>query len=113
MCTQIENTARRDQNIARQNAEYAYRNRRWTYTDIYDAYSRPSREKIRAWEYCQTLCADVGGWDLIISSRNTFRFSAVFKFEDPETGALCYGYITADYNRYCYADAAVKPRKAA
>ena len=110
---QIENTTRRNQNIARQNAEYAYNNRRWTYNDIYDAYGRPSREKIRAWEYCKNACDEVGGWDLIISSKNTFRFSACFKFEDPDNGELCYGYITAEYDRYCYADSTVKATKKA
>ena len=111
MCEQINNTSRRNQNIARQMAEYAYNNRRWTYTDIYQAYGRPSVEKTRAWEYCKNLCEEVNGFDLIISSKNTFKFSACFKFY--ADGELCYGYITADYDRYCYADASVKPAKAA
>ena len=108
---QIENTTRKNQNYARTMAEYAYNNRRWTYNDIYDAYRTPSREKVRAWEYCKNACAEVGGYDLIISSKNIFRFSACFKFDDPETGALCYCYITADYDRYCYADPAIKAAK--
>lgn len=102
MNQQIMNTTIRNQNVARQNVEFAYNNRSWTYNDIYQAYGRPSTEKVRAWEYCKRACKEVNGYDLIISSKNTFRFSACFKFE--ADGELCYGYITADYDRYCYAD---------
>ena len=101
MCKQIENTTKRNQTIARNAAEYAYNNPRWTYNDIYSAYDRPSREKVQAWEYCKNVCNEVGGYDLVISSKNTFRFSAVFKFI--ADGKPAYGYITADYDRYCYA----------
>jgi len=101
MCKQIENTSKRDQRIARETAEYAYNNRRWTYDDIFKAYSKPSIEKIRAWEYCKRACREVNGHDLIITARNTWKFSACFKFED--NGRKCYGYITPAYDRYCYA----------
>ena len=103
MCKQIENTSKANQRIARNAAEYAYNNRRWTYGDIYDAYDRPSREKVRAWEYCKRICEELRGFDLLISSKNTFNFSAVFKFADDKTGELCYCYITKDYDRFCYA----------
>lgn len=103
MCKQIENTSKANQRIARNAAEHAYRNRAWTYDDIYDAYERPSREKVRAWEYCQRVCAEMNGFNLVISSKNTFNFSAVFTFTDENTGELCYGYITKDYDRFCYA----------
>lgn len=103
MCKQINETSKSNQRIARNAAEYAYRNRAWTYGDIYDAYDRPSREKVNAWEYCKRVCAEMGGYDLLIAAKNTFNFSAVFKFEDAETGAHCYGYITKDYDRFCYA----------
>lgn len=97
------NTSRKDQKIARAAAEYAYSSRRWTYEDIFEAYSNPSEAKIRAWHRCQDLCRRMGGRDLIISSKNTMKFSVVFKFFDEETGELCYAYITADYDRFCKA----------
>lgn len=112
MNTNIANTSKRDQTIARAAAEYAYRNTRYTYKDIFAAYERPSSAKVRAWNYCRELCDEMNGFDLIISSRNTFHFSACFKFIDKGTGELCYGYITADYNRYCFASPEVKTAKA-
>lgn len=97
------NTSRKDQKIARAAAEYAYSNRRWTYEDIFEAYNNPSAAKIRAWHRCQDLCRRMHGTNLIISSRNTMKFSVVFMFPDEETGELCYAYITADYDRFCKA----------
>ena len=105
----IENTKRADQNKARAAAEYAYRNPRWTYSDIFAAYGRPSGAKIEAWNYCKRLCADLGGRDLRISSRNTFRFSAVFRFI--ADGREAYAYITPEYDRFCYADATAAATK--
>lgn len=101
MCKAIENTTKKNQRVVLAAAESAYNNRRWTYDDIFSAYGRPSADKVRAWDYCKELCAKMGGYDLLISSRNAFRFSACFKFEDD--GRLCYAYITPDYNRFCYA----------
>lgn len=103
MCKQIENTSKKNQRIARNAAEYAYSNRRLTYNDIFTAYGRPSVDKCRAWEYCKRVCEELDGFDLLIASRNTFSFSAVFTFTDKETGELCYGYITKDYDRFCHA----------
>lgn len=102
----IKNTSKKNQKIARSAAAYAYSGRAWnTYTDIFSAYERPSIYKVRAWDYCKRLCAECNGYDLIISSKNTMQFSACFKFDDPETGELCYGYITKDYDRFCKAAA--------
>ena len=103
MCERITNTSNANRRIARERAESAYSNRRWTYGDIYEAYDRPSREKVRAWDYCKRLYDEMGGFDLLIASRNTFNFSVVFKFSDSETGELCYAYITRDYDRFCTA----------
>ncbi len=103
MCKQIENTTKQGQRAARIAAEYAYRNRAYTYGDIFDAYERPSAAKVRAWRDCERLCEELSGYDMLISSRNTFSFSVVFRFDEPETGEMCYAYITRDYNRYCKA----------
>lgn len=102
----VSDCTKKSQRIAREAAVYAYAHPAYTYRDIYEAYDRPSVSKVRAWEYCEQLCADLGGFDLVIASRNTFSFTAVFKFFDLETGALSYAYITRDYDRYGYAEEA-------
>lgn len=102
----VSDYSKKSQRIAREAAVYAYAHRGYTYSDIYEAYDRPSVYKVRAWEYCKGLCADLGGFDLVIASRNTFAFSVVFKFFDRETGALSYAYITRDYDRFGYAEEA-------
>lgn len=99
----VMNTTKQGQRTAKAAAEAAYNNRRWTYANIWDAYDRPSSAKVKAWDYCRELCAEMGGYDLLISSRNTFQFSAVFKFMDDETGVVGYAYITRDYDRFCEA----------
>lgn len=100
---EIENTTKTNQRIARQAAATAYGHPQYTYRSIWEAYENPSWNKQKAWNYCKELCNKLNGFDLVISSRNTFSFSAVFSFNDPETGVLCYAYITKDYDRYCEA----------
>lgn len=99
----INNTSKRDQRIARDAAAYAYTNRRWTYRTLWEAYDRPSVNKERAWSYCENLCREMKGHDLLISSRNTMVFSVVFQFED-ENGKPAVAYITRDYDRFAYAE---------
>lgn len=99
----IENVSKKNQRIAKAAAEHAYNNRRWTYNSIWEAYERPSAAKVAAWDYCRDMCKALGGWDMIISSKNTSVFSVVFTFAEPSTGAICYAYITRDYDRFCYA----------
>lgn len=99
----IESTSKAHQRIARNAAEYAYNHRDWTYSDIWDAYGKPSVYKVRAWEYCRELCANMGGWDMLISSKNTMQFSVVFRFTD-ENGRVGYAYITRDHDRFCFAE---------
>lgn len=101
MCKFIEQTKQADRRIARAAAFYAYENPAWTYSDIFAAYARPSAEKIEAWNYCKRLCADIGGYDLKISSKNTFRFSAVFRFV--ADGREAVAYITPEHDRFAYA----------
>lgn len=100
MCKAIENTSAKNQRIAREYAEFAYR-RGYVYRDIFAAYNKPSIAKIRAWDYCKRLCKEMNGHDLIICARNSMKFSACFKFESD--GKNCYAYITKDYDRFCYA----------
>ena len=103
MINAIKNTSKKNQRIARSAAEWAYSGRPWKVArDIFEAYGRPSAAKVRAWEYCKQLCAEMDGYDLIICGWNCMKFSAYFKFFDGDK--LCYAYITADYDRFCYAD---------
>lgn len=102
----ILNTKKADQRKAREAATYAYNNRRWTFSDIWDAYGKPSAAKVRAWDYCKNLCSEKNGTDLIITGRNSMKFSAVFKFKEEGTGRDCFAYITKDYDRYAYAQEA-------
>jgi hypothetical protein len=99
--TELYRTSTHDRKIAHDAAEFAYNNRRYTCDDIYKAYKNPSIYKVRAWQYCQRLCAELNGWDLIISAHGCQTFSVVFTYEHPETGVISYAYITRDYNRFC------------
>lgn len=93
-----------DQKRARAVAGYAYgEGARWTYGDIFAAYTRPSKYKVGAWEDCKALCAAFNGRGLVIASRNTSKFTAVFQYTEAATGAECYCYITREHTRHCYA----------
>lgn len=98
----INNTSKKNQNTARAAAASAYARRDWCYSSIWAAYEKPSYNKEKAWHYCKEICAEMGGFDLLICSKNTFSFAAVFKFFDDDHN-LCYGYITKDYDRFCRA----------
>ena len=50
-------------------------------TDIYNAYGKPSFEKVRAWLYCQLCCENRDGYNLKIVSHNTWMFTAGFLYE--------------------------------
>ena len=102
MCKFIEQTKQADRRIARAAAYHAYGNPAWTYSDIFAAYARPSAAKIEAWNYCRELCRDLNGYNLRISSRNTYRFSAVFTYTT-ENGSKAYAYITPEHDRFAYA----------
>jgi len=105
MNTKIKNTSSKGQRIARAAAEYAYSGRAYKhFTDIYQAYKKPSTAKVNAWYYCKNLCKSMNGYDLVITAAGCQVFSVVFKFKERGTGRPCYAYITRDYNRFCYAD---------
>jgi len=77
----------------------------WGYcTDIFEAYSKPSREKIKAWEYCKDLCAALDGYMLTITAHGCQTFSVCFYFPHPESGKECFAYITRDYNSFCICE---------
>ena len=72
--------------------------------DLGDCYKSLSSRKIKAFEYCEKLCAELGGWDLRIIGYNTMVFSVGFEYPDTDTGVVCFAYITRDYDRFCELD---------
>lgn len=67
-----------------------------------DVYGRYSEAKADAEDYCLDLCYNkLNGRGFVILSANTMQFSVGFLFEDPETGAERFAYITRDYNSTC------------
>ena len=67
--------------------------------NIWQAYENPSYNKEKAWHYCEEMCYLHNGYDLKVISKNTFQFTAGFKF--PLYGDLeGFAYITAKYDRY-------------
>ena len=101
----IKQTSKQGQRIARERAGYYLNGGGWHYaTDIYEAYKSPSVYKVRAWEYCKDLCRKLHGRDLRIVGWNSMKFSVAFRFNERGTGRECYAYITADYDRFCYAN---------
>lgn len=100
----IKNTSRARQRAA----EAAFRasqtewGRRNACYDIYDAYQRPSRAKLRAYEYCLELFRELDGYDFQILGHNTTTFSVGFRYFGKNTGAACFAYITRDYDSFCF-----------
>lgn len=60
--------------------------------NLWMAYSSFSREKARAWDYCEYLCKEKGGTGLKVIGANSSFFSAGFMFE--EDGHEKFMYIT-------------------
>lgn len=57
---------------------------RYEYSDNYNlwqCYERPSYYKVRAYEYCKSLCAQMNGWGFKIIGYNTSMFSIGFKYK--------------------------------
>lgn len=70
----------------------AYNGRNW-YANIWDAYERPSYNKIAAWNDCINKCRKENGHGCIIISRNTFTFTAAWQTSEGlrvETGQNSY-----------------------
>lgn len=78
---------------------------RYNYSTDYrleDVYGRYSSAKARAWNYCVELMKKYNGYGLKVLSSNTFMFTAGFLFEDKETGAVQFMFITPSYD--CVVD---------
>lgn len=75
---------------------------RATMKSIYDAYERPSHNKVKAYERCEEDRYMLDGWDARIPSKNTFGFTYAFLFSSKETGELMMYYATKD-NTYVFS----------
>lgn len=64
------------------------------YVDLNTAYCKCSQAKEEAWEYCKSLCEEYDGYGLRVIGRNVNYFTAGFMFPHPDTGELCFAYIT-------------------
>lgn len=65
-------------------------------TELYHAYHSMSAKKVEAWENCKRIFAEHETHisELRILGANSFQFSAGFEFINPETGQICFCYIT-------------------
>lgn len=69
--------------------------------DVYGSYSAA---KARAWERCKSLCAELDGYYLCITSANTYMFTAQFEFDNPENGRPMVCHITPSRTYAMYLD---------
>lgn len=59
----------------------SYNGYNW-YADIYDAYEKPSYNKIRAWNECKKQCEQENGRGIVITGRNTCTFTAAWQTKE-------------------------------
>lgn len=67
-----------------------------------DCYGRYSYAKRRAYNYCVELCKKYDGFNLCITSYNTFCFTVSFDFIHPDTGEYMRAIITRAHNNAYY-----------
>ena len=71
--------------------------------DIYDAYKRPSKEKVKAWDRCREAKFNAEGRNLKVICHNTFSFSAGYIAEYPDADGVLidhFVYITPYNTKY-------------
>lgn len=69
--------------------------------EVYGSYSAA---KAWAWEHCESLCAELDGYNLCITSANTYIFTAQFEFDSPENGRPMVCHITPSRTYAMYLD---------
>ena len=69
-----------------------------------EVYGRYSVAKAIAWERCESICSELNGHHLCITSVNSFVFSAQFEFEHPENGRPMVCHITPKHIYAMYLD---------
>ena len=70
-------------------------------SQVYGSYSSA---KAAAWEHCESLCSDLDGHHLCITSANAFIFTAQFEFVNPENGRPMVCHITPTQTYAMYLD---------
>lgn len=67
-------------------------------------YGRYSDAKAFVWEHCESLCRELDGYNLCITSANTYMFTAQFEFDNPENGRPMVCHITPSRTYAMYLD---------
>lgn len=70
-------------------------------SEVYRSYSSA---KAAAWEHCESLCRELDGHCLCITSANTFVFTAQFEFDNPDNGRPMVCHITSSRTYAMYLD---------
>lgn len=73
-------------------------------SELRNVYGTYSEDKEMAMNHCKAIKSELDGQYGIIIGHNSYTFSYGFQFVNPETGALCFAYITKDYDRFCEID---------
>lgn len=69
-----------------------------------EVYGRYSSAKAAAWAHCESLCRELGGYDLCVTSANTYAFTAQFEFDNPENKRPMVCHITPSRTYAMYLD---------
>lgn len=69
--------------------------------EVYGSYSAA---KAQAWRHCESLCAELDGFNLCITHANTYVFTARFEFDNPENGRPMVCHITPSRTYAMYLD---------
>lgn len=70
-------------------------------TELYHVYGSFSEKKEKAMDNCKELYNQLDGDRFRIIGHNSNFFSVGFEFPHPETGVVCFAYITHGNNRFC------------
>lgn len=96
----IQNTSAARRRAARRRAAEMQNGGGWF--NIWQAYQRPSRDKVQAWYRIADFCVLLDGYDLRIVGASSFAFSVLFRFR--VDGREAVAYITRDYDSFAYLD---------
>lgn len=69
-----------------------------------EVYGTYSVAKSYAWRHCESLCSELDGFNLCVTSANTFVFTAQFEFDNPENGRPMVCHIKPSQTYAMYLD---------
>jgi hypothetical protein len=55
---------------------------KWAKGDLFEAYNKPSMEKISSWRRLQDKMTHNGGRDLVVRSRNCHKYTAMWRTDN-------------------------------